>query len=245
MRATSLPARLLQQPVRAHCRSTEYQQHDAKSGHHRLRVPKIRFLLISEKTCLTIPNNALGPINLYRHRGVICRNRPGRQVNCKERRLRPKAIMLDAAIEALITIAEPTRMLILFGGVILGLVVGVIPGLSGVVGLAILIPFTYGLDPFAAIALLIGMHAVTTNSDLIPAVLFGVPGTVGAAATVIDGHAMAKNGEAGRAFGAGYAASLIGGIAGALLLAAVIPVIRPFVLYMGSPELLAFSIFGL
>ncbi len=89
-------------------------------------------------------------------------------------------------------ILEPSRLAILFVGVILGLIVGVIPGLSGVVGLAILIPFTYGLDPYAAFALLIGMHAVTTNSDLIPAILFGVPGTVGAAATVVDGHAMAK-----------------------------------------------------
>ena len=102
-------------------------------------------------------------------------------------------------------ILEPSRLAILFVGVILGLIVGVIPGLSGVVGLAILIPFTYGLDPYAAFALLIGMHAVTTNSDLIPAILFGVPGTVGAAATVVDGHAMAKKGAAGRAFGAGYA----------------------------------------
>ena len=143
-------------------------------------------------------------------------------------------------------ILEPSRLAILFVGVILGLIVGVIPGLSGVVGLAILIPFTYGLDPYAAFALLIGMHAVTTNSDLIPAILFGVPGTVGgAAATVVGGHAMAKKGAAGRAFGAGYAASLIGGIVGAILLAAIIPIIRPFVLHLGSAELLAFAIFGL
>lgn len=154
-------------------------------------------------------------------------------------------LLIDTALQALAIILEPERLVLLFGGVILGLMVGVIPGLSGVVALAILIPFTYGLDPYAAFALLIGMHAVTTNSDLIPAVLFGVPGTVGAAATVVDGHQMAKNGEAGRAFGAGYAASLIGGLAGALLLAAVIPAIRPLVLHLGSPELLAFAIFGL
>ena len=73
-------------------------------------------------------------------------------------------------------------------GVVLGLSLGVIPGLGGVVGLAILIPFTYHLDTFSAFALLLGMASVTTISDLIPAVLFGVPGTVGAAATVLDGH---------------------------------------------------------
>jgi TctA family transporter len=94
-------------------------------------------------------------------------------------------------------------------------------------------------------ALLLGMAAVITSSDFISAVLFGVPGHVGAAATVIDGHAMARNGEAGRAFGAGFAASLAGGLVGAVVLALSIPVLRPVLLSIGSPELLAFTLFGL
>jgi cell division transport system permease protein len=128
--------------------------------------------------------------------------------------------MLEAGLQALMLILEPTRLLIMTGGVVLGLALGVIPGLGGVVGLAILIPFTYHLDAYSAFALLLGMASVTTISDLIPAVLFGVPGTVGAAATVLDGHPMAKRGEAARAFGAGYGASLIGGLFGAVLLVA-------------------------
>ena len=153
--------------------------------------------------------------------------------------------MLHAALEALLLILEPTRLLIMTAGVILGLSLGVIPGLGGVVGLAILIPFTYHLDTFSAFALLLGMASVTTISDLIPAVLFGVPGTVGAAATILDGHPLARQGQAARAFGAGYGASLIGGIFGAVLLALAIPVLRPIVLYLASPELLSFCIFGL
>jgi putative tricarboxylic transport membrane protein len=153
--------------------------------------------------------------------------------------------MLEAALQALHVILEPMRLLIMAGGVVLGLSLGVIPGLGGVVALAILIPFTYNLDAFTAFALLLGMASVTTVSDLIPAVLFGVPGTVGAAASVLDGHPMAKRGEAARAFGAGYAASLIGGVFGALLMAVAIPVLRPVVLYLASPELLSFCIFGL
>jgi len=153
--------------------------------------------------------------------------------------------MLEAGLQALALILEPTRLLIMMAGVVLGLSLGVIPGLGGVVGLAILIPFTYHLDTFSAFALLLGMAAVTTISDLIPAVLFGVPGTVGAAATVLDGHPLAKEGQAARAFGAGYGASLMGGIFGALLLALAIPVLRPVVLYLASPELLSFCIFGL
>lgn len=153
--------------------------------------------------------------------------------------------MFEAAGHALSLILEPMRLAIMALGVVIGLALGVMPGLGGLVGLAILIPFTYGLDAHTAFALLIGMAAVTTVSDLIPAVLFGVPGTVGAAATVLDGHPLAKAGQAGRAFGAGYAASLFGGIFGALLLALAIPVLRPFVLYLASPELLSFCIFGL
>ncbi len=153
--------------------------------------------------------------------------------------------MLEAGLHALMLILEPARLLIMMAGVVLGLSLGVIPGLGGVVGLAILIPFTYHLDAFSAFALLLGMASVTTISDLIPAVLFGVPGTVGAAASVLDGHPLAKQGQAARAFGAGYGASLIGGLFGAFLLALAIPVLRPVVLYLASPELLSFCIFGL
>src|SRR5678816_60241 len=119
------------------------------------------------------------------------------------------------------------RLLILLGGVLLGLAIGVMPGLGGVVALAVLIPFTYNMDPQSAFALLLGVAAVTTISDLIPAVLFGVPGTVGAAATIIDGHAMAERGQAGRAFGAGFVAAAMGGIFGAIVLLSLIHISEP------------------
>ncbi|MGA8076413.1 MAG: tripartite tricarboxylate transporter permease [Xanthobacteraceae bacterium] len=153
--------------------------------------------------------------------------------------------MIASAVHALHLLLEPARLLILFLGVLIGLAIGVLPGLNGIVGMAMLIPFTYNLDEFTAFALLLGMAAVVTSSDFITAVLFGVPGHVGAAATVIDGHAMAKKGEAGRAFGAGFASSLAGGIVGAIVLAVSIPILRPIMLSVGSPELLAFTLFGL
>jgi TctA family transporter len=153
--------------------------------------------------------------------------------------------MLIAAVHALGLVLDPTRLMIMVAGVVLGLVLGVVPGLGGIVGLALLIPFTYHLDGYAAFALLLGMAAVTTVSDFIPAVLFGVPGTVGAAATVLDGHPLAKQGQVQRAFGAGYASATAGGIFGAFLLALAIPVLQPVVMYLGSPELLGFCVFGL
>src|SRR6202165_2716386 len=149
------------------------------------------------------------------------------------------------AWHALTLLLEPARLGILCIGVVIGLAIGVLPGLNGIVGMAMLIPFTYNMDPHSAVCLFLGMAAVITSSDFISAVLFGVPGHVGAAATVIDGHAMARKGEAGRAFGAGFAASLIGGIVGALLLASSIPILRPVMLFIASPELLALILFGM
>jgi len=101
------------------------------------------------------------------------------------------------------------------------------------------------MDPYSAFALLLGLGATTATGDPIPAILFGVPGGAASAATVLDGFPMAKKGEAGRALSAAYMSSLMGGIFGALLLAVSIPILRPVMLFIGSPELLAFSILGI
>jgi putative tricarboxylic transport membrane protein len=152
---------------------------------------------------------------------------------------------VDLILTAVVEMAQPFRMLMLVTGVFAGLIVGVVPGIGGLFAMALLIPMTYNMDPYAAFALLLGMGSVNTTSDTIPAILFGVPGSVGAAATVLDGHAMAKKGEAARAFGASYSASMIGGVFGALVLAAAIPVMRPIVLYLKTPDFFAICAFGL
>ena len=108
--------------------------------------------------------------------------------------------MLEAAIEAINNLLVLERILYLFLGVLMGLALGAIPGLGGLVGLAILLPFTFDMDPFEAFAIMIGLISVTSTSDTIPSVLFGVPGTSASQATILDGHPMAKKGEAGKAF---------------------------------------------
>jgi TctA family transporter len=152
---------------------------------------------------------------------------------------------MDLLLTALAELFEPMRLAMLLSGVAIGLIIGVIPGVGGIFGLTILIPITYSLDPIAAFALLLGMASVTTTSDTIPAVFVGVPGTVGAAATVLDGHELAKKRQAARALGAAYSASLIGGIFGALVLALSLPVMRPMVLLLNFADLFAVSVFGL
>ena len=151
----------------------------------------------------------------------------------------------EAAGEALVVMMDPGRLLFLSLGVVMGLILGVLPGIGSTAGFAIILPFIMDIDPYAAFAILIGLAAVTATGDPIPAIMFGVPGGAGSAATVLDGVPMAKRGEAGRALSAAYMASLIGGLIGALLLFLSIPVLRSFVLMIGSPQLLAFAAFGI
>ena len=102
--------------------------------------------------------------------------------------------MLTMALQALDIISDPSRIVFLISGVLMGLVIGVIPALGGLVGLSLLLPFTYAMDPYAAIAMMLGLGSVTVTSDTIPAVLFGVPGTSGSAATILDGYPLARKG---------------------------------------------------
>jgi TctA family transporter len=153
--------------------------------------------------------------------------------------------MLHSAVNALLIILDPVRMLYLFGGVCMGLSLGILPGIGGIAGTALLLPFTYNLDPPTAFALLLGLGATTTTADPIAAILFGAPGHAASAATTLDGYPMTRRGEAGRALGASYMAALIGGLFGAALMAVALPVLRPIILYIGSPELLGVAVFGI
>jgi TctA family transporter len=153
--------------------------------------------------------------------------------------------MLHSAAHALLIILDPTRMMYLFGGVCMGLSLGILPGIGGIAGTALLLPFTYNLDPPTAFALLLGLGATTTTADPIAAILFGAPGHAASAATTLDGYPMTRRGEAGRALGASYMAALIGGLFGAALMAVALPILRPIILYIGSPELLGVAVFGI
>jgi TctA family transporter len=108
-----------------------------------------------------------------------------------------------------------------------------------------MLPFIYTMQPVEAFAFLLGMHSVTGTTGDITSVLFGVPGEAASAATVLDGYAMAKKGEAGRALGAALASSLVGALVGAVALAVAIPIVRPLVLTFGSPELFMLALVGI
>src|SRR6202165_4412259 len=155
------------------------------------------------------------------------------------------AFMAASAGKAFLVLMEPHRLMFLALGCIMGLVLGIIPGIGGLTGTAMLLPFTFNMDPYSAFALLLGLGATTATGDPIPAILFGVPGGAASAATVLDGFPMAKKGEAGRALSAAYMSSMMGGVFGAFLMAVTLPLLRPIMLFLGSPELLAFSALGI
>src|ERR1700726_3247107 len=153
--------------------------------------------------------------------------------------------MLHAAGSALLIILDWHRLIFLFAGVCMGLSLGLLPGIGGVAGTALLQPFTYNMDAHAAFGMLLGLGSTTTTADPISAILFGAPGHAASAATTLDGYPMTRRGEAGRALGASYMSALIGGLFGAFLMAVALPILRPIILYIGSPELLGVAVFGI
>ncbi|MDE2476685.1 MAG: tripartite tricarboxylate transporter permease [Alphaproteobacteria bacterium] len=153
--------------------------------------------------------------------------------------------ILHSAGEALLIILDPHRLGFLFLGVSMGLCLGILPGIGGVAGTALLLPFTYALDASTAMALLLGLGATTTTADPISAIVLGAPGHAASAATTLDGYPMTRRGEAGRALGASYMAAMTGGLFGAALMAVLLPIVRPLILFVGSPELLALAVFGI
>ena len=144
--------------------------------------------------------------------------------------------MFDAVVTATGEVFTLSRLAWLFGGVLLGSVVGFVPGIGGRATLAILLPFIVKMDPASAMVLIVGIHAIGNTADTIPAILFGIPGSTSATATVMDGYPMAKKGEAERALGASFVSSGVGGLIGAFTVLVTIPMIRPLVLTFGNPE---------
>lgn len=151
----------------------------------------------------------------------------------------------DAFVQGLMLALQWPSFGFLLLGIVIGIWLGAVPGLGGVIGIVLVLPFTYGMDMFSAFAILLGIFAVTSTSDTIASVMLGIPGTASSQATVLDGHPMAQRGEAARAFGAAFTVSAFGGLFGALILAVSLPVALPIILQFNNPELFALAVLGL
>src|SRR5687768_3871786 len=153
--------------------------------------------------------------------------------------------MSGELLQALVTLLSVQHLLFLMVGVMLGLLVGILPGLGGTAMLALLLPFVFGKDPGPVLAMMVGLLAVNNTSDTFPAVLMGIPGSSSSQATTVDGFPLAKRGEAARALGAAFSASLIGGLFGALVLTLAIQFARPIILGVGFAEQLMLIILAM
>ncbi len=153
--------------------------------------------------------------------------------------------MFDALVTGLVLVFQWPAIGYLMFGVLLGIWLGAVPGLGGIIGLVLLLPFTFDMEPVPAFALLLGMFAVTSTSDTIASVMLGIPGTAASQATILDGYPLAQQGKAARAFGAAFTVSAFGGVFGALILAVSIPLILPIILEFSTPELFMLGVLGL
>ncbi len=153
--------------------------------------------------------------------------------------------MVEAALQGLLHVfAFPTIAYVVLG-VLIGIVVGILPGVGGTFSLAVLIPFTFVMDPASAFGLLLGAHSVGYTGGAITTILLNTPGDPPNAATLFDGFPMTKKGQAGRALGAALSSSAIGGVFGALAMMSLIPIMRPLVLAFAPPEFFLMAVLGI
>ena len=153
--------------------------------------------------------------------------------------------MLETMQSAFFGLMNAQHLTFMLIGIVVGLGVGILPGLGGIAGMSLLMPFIYGMDPVSAIALLIGMVAVIPTGDTFTSVLMGIPGSSASQATVLDGYPLAKKGQAARALSAAFSASLMGGVFGAVVLTGFVLVAKPLILMFSTAELFMFAVLGL
>lgn len=147
--------------------------------------------------------------------------------------------------QALGTVLTFGNIAVIVFGTLFGILCGAMPGLSSVMAMTIMIPFTFSMDGYAGILCLLGIFCGSIYGGSVTAILINTPGTSNSAATCLDGYPMALKGEGGRALGMSTFASAFGGVFSALALFIIAPLLAKFALNFGAPEYFALAFFGL
>ena len=142
-------------------------------------------------------------------------------------------------------VLQPMNILICLGGLFVGVLFGALPGFSATMAVAIFVPFTYVMEPGAALLLLSALYCGGVFGGSIPAVLVGIPGTPASAPTALEGKALVRKGEAGRALHHVTLASVFGGALSAIALLICAPLLAQIAKMVGQPEQMMVAIFGL
>lgn len=152
---------------------------------------------------------------------------------------------MNEILIGLTTVLQPFNLVLCVVGTMVGIVFGALPGFSATMAVAVFIPFSYVLEPSGALLLLSGLYCGAVYGGSIPAILLGIPGTPASAPTAMEGRAMVRKGESGRALAACTTASAFGGVASSLALLFLAPVLTVIALRVGPPEQMMIAIFGL
>ncbi|MDR3280286.1 MAG: tripartite tricarboxylate transporter permease [Synergistaceae bacterium] len=141
--------------------------------------------------------------------------------------------------------ANPIVILSLLGGTLLGLTVGALPGLNDSITIAVLIPVTFGMDPYVAMVTLVGIYTASACGGAIPAVLLEIPGTASAMVTTLDGYPMSLKGYPKRGLSLCVTSSFFGGISSAVVLLIFAPLLARLALKFGPPEYFMLAVLGM
>lgn len=154
---------------------------------------------------------------------------------------------LSSLIDAFSLIVRLDVFLFVLAGVVMGIALGILPGLGGIAGMSILIVVLsqFQADPLPGIAMAIGMIAVIPTSDTFASVLLGIPGSSSSQATVLDGFPLAKQGKAAQALSSAFTSSLFGGVLGVLVLTLIITVAAGIIVYIRTPAQFMLALFGI
>jgi len=143
---------------------------------------------------------------------------------------------LSALYNGFAVALTPFNIMLMFVGVTLGVIIGVLPGLGGANGIAILLPLTFTMPPTSAIIMLACIYWGALFGGAITSVLFNIPGEPWSVATTFDGYPMAKNGKAGAALTTAFTASFVGALVAIIMITFLAPLIARFALRFGPPE---------
>jgi putative tricarboxylic transport membrane protein len=134
------------------------------------------------------------------------------------------------------TVLQPFNIGVMLIGLALGIIIGVLPGLGGANGVAILLPLTFSMSPTSAIIMLSCIYWGALFGGAITSVLFNIPGEPWSVATTFDGHPMAQQGRAAEALTAAFTSSFVGALFAVLMITLVAPLVAKFALQFGAPE---------
>ncbi|MCB1909549.1 MAG: tripartite tricarboxylate transporter permease [Rhodocyclaceae bacterium] len=148
-------------------------------------------------------------------------------------------------ISGILSVFTFKALALIFGGTVVGIIIGAVPGLTVTMGVALFLPVTFGMSPIEGISLLLGLYIGGTAGGLISAILLKIPGTPASVATTFDGHPMAARGEAGRALSISIVYSFLGGMFSLLVLFFIAPPLASVALQFGPYEYFSIAVFSL